>query len=379
MKKRIAVLGSTGSIGRQTLDVARAHSDRFDVVALVAGQDEAAVRAQAEEFSVGRWGLGEERAIECAQADDVDVVLNAVVGFAGLRASMAALSAGKILALANKESLVAAGELCDRAARDGGGRIVPVDSEHAAISQALRGIPPGAVARVVLTASGGPFRTARDLSRVTPSDALDHPTWSMGPKITVDSATMMNKALEIIEAHHLFGLEYERIDVVVHPQSIVHGMVELIDGSTVLHAAPTDMRIPILSALASPDVAPAGQTPVDLAALGSLVFEPLDRERFPAVGLGFRAGGLGRTYPAALNAANEVAVRAFLDGVIGFTAIVAVVARVVDRHRPRDATSFENVLAADQDARDDAVRLLDEVASDDGGMDRSSGTLGKTP
>ncbi|HEV3472988.1 MAG TPA: 1-deoxy-D-xylulose-5-phosphate reductoisomerase, partial [Actinomycetota bacterium] len=233
-RRRVAVLGSTGSIGRQALDVLKMHPDRFELVALGAGSDTQALEQQARAFPGVRTALGVQGAHEIATADDVDLVLNGIVGAAGLKASVAALQAGKILALANKESLVAGGRVCLDAAATGGGTIVPVDSEHAALAQCLEGRSPGSVERVVLTASGGPFRTRDDLSDVTPADALAHPTWEMGPKITVDCATLFNKGFEVIEAHFLFGFGYDAIDVVVHPQSVVHAMAQLVDGSFVM-------------------------------------------------------------------------------------------------------------------------------------------------
>ncbi|MDQ4059201.1 MAG: 1-deoxy-D-xylulose-5-phosphate reductoisomerase, partial [Actinomycetota bacterium] len=289
-RRRVVILGSTGSIGRQAIEVIAANPERLELVGVVGGRNEEAVGAQVAALKVPHHGLGAAAALDLATLDEADIVLNAVVGAAGLGASVAALEAGKTLALANKESLVAGGEVCLEAAARGGGTIVPVDSEHAALAQCLAGVDMSAVSRVVLTASGGPFRTRADLSSVTPTDALAHPTWSMGPKITVDSATMMNKGLEIIEAHHLFGLDYDRIDAVCHPQSIVHGIVEFADSSSLLQAAPTDMRIPIQAALTWPDRAKGLGKPVDLADVGTIEFEAMDHDRFPAVGLAYRAG-----------------------------------------------------------------------------------------
>ena len=359
-RRRIAILGSTGSIGKQALDVVRAHPDRFEVVALTAHSNAEELAAQAREFEVARTGLGPEAAQELAGGTDADVVLNAVVGAAGLRASLAALEAGRTLALANKESLVVGGELCKRAAAAHGATIVPVDSEHAALAQCLEGRPREELVRAVITASGGPFRTRKDLAGVTPSDALAHPTWSMGPKITVDSATMMNKALELIEAHHLFDLAYDEVDVVVHPQSVVHAMAEFVDGSVVMQAAWPDMRIPIAAALTHPDrIGPPAAT-VDLTEVGSLTFEPLDSNRFPAVSLGYEVGRMGGTYAAAFNAANEVAVEAFLDERIAFTDVVGVVSDVVEGHQRREADSLDAVLEADGEGRAAARELIAE-------------------
>jgi 1-deoxy-D-xylulose-5-phosphate reductoisomerase len=351
--RRIAILGSTGSIGRQAIDVVRDHPG-LQVVGLCAGSDAEGVARQASELKIGRYGVGTEYSLELARLPEADVVLNAIVGVAGLRASVATLEAGKVLALANKESLVAGGELCLAAARRGGGTVVPVDSEHAAIARCLGGEP---AQRIVLTASGGPFLRREDLSRVTVRDALQHPTWSMGPKITVDSATMMNKGLEVIEAHHLFGLPYERIDVVVHPQSLVHGIVHLEDGSCLMHAAAPDMRIPIQSALSDDRLLPVVEA-IDFAAVQSLDFEALDATRFPAPGLARAAGERGATFPAALNGANEEAAAAFLAGDLAFTEITKVVEDVVDGHEPDDAGNLEAVLRVDRWARAEARELI---------------------
>jgi 1-deoxy-D-xylulose-5-phosphate reductoisomerase len=358
MRRRVAILGCTGSIGRQAIDVARTHPDRFEVAGLVANSNGDALRALAQEFPGARTGLGSRAAARIAALDDVDVVLNAVVGAAGLGASLAALESGKTLALANKESLVAAGELCTSVARRCGGSIVPVDSEHAAIAQCIRGCDGASIARIVLTASGGPFRGWRDLSSIRPADALAHPTWTMGAKITVDCATMMNKGLEVIEAHHLFGLDYDRIDVVVHPQSVVHGIVELVDGSMLMQAAVADMRIPIQAALDSPHRFPCAAGRVDLDAVGTLEFEPLDALRFPAVELAYGAGRAGRCYPAVLNAANEVAVQAFLREELSFVDIVVVVESVLGAHQGTDANDLQDVLEVDRWARSEAARRI---------------------
>jgi 1-deoxy-D-xylulose-5-phosphate reductoisomerase len=360
-RRRVVILGSTGSIGRQAIDVIRSHPDRLELIGVVAGRNAGALDAQVADLKIAHHGIGAAAALDLAMLDEADIVLNAVVGAAGLRASVAALAAGKTLALANKESLVAGGEVCLGAAARGGGTIVAVDSEHAALAQCLAGVDMATVSRLVLTASGGPFRTRKDLSTVTPEDALAHPTWSMGPKITVDSATMMNKGLEIIEAHHLFGVDYDRIDAVCHPQSIVHGIVEFADSSSLLQAAPTDMRIPIQAALMWPDRTKSLGKPVDLADVGTIEFEAVDHDRFPAVGLAYRAGRLGRTHPAALNAANEEAVRAFLDRRIGFSDIPVVISRVLDDHEPLDAHDLDAVLEADAWARARASRAMNDM------------------
>ena len=335
------------------------HSDLLQVVGLGAGRNEQSLRRQAAELGVEHVGLGDRDAIGLATLAEADIVLNAIVGAAGLRASVAALEAGKTLALANKESLVAAGEICLAAADRSGARIVPVDSEHAAIAQCLQGIPQDAVARICLTASGGPFRDRADLSDVTKDEALDHPTWSMGPKITIDCATLMNKGLEVIEAHFLFGLPYDAVDVVVHPQSVVHGMVVLADGSMLMQAAVTDMRLPIQAALLGSQAVPGATSQPDLTKLGPLEFEPLDRERFPAVDLAYAAGRAGRTCPAVLNAANEEAVRGFLDGRIGFTEITGVVETTLTAHDPVPAGNLDTVLEVDSWARLYARGVID--------------------
>jgi 1-deoxy-D-xylulose-5-phosphate reductoisomerase len=358
-RRRVVILGSTGSIGRQALDVIGSHPDRFECVGLAAGTDKQTLEAQARSIPGAAMGLGERAAVELAAFPDADVVLNAIVGAAGLRASVAALEAGKTLALANKESLVAGGRLCLDAARRGGGRIVAVDSEHAAISQCLSGADSGSVAKIVLTASGGPFRNRRDLESVTVEDALKHPTWAMGRKITIDSATLMNKGLEIIEAHFLFGFDYSRIDVLVHHQSIVHGIVELVDGSVLMQAAPTDMRIPIAAALCHPDRLASSAEPPDLVGLGSLQFEAVDEGRFPCVGLARAAGVSGDSYPAALNAGDECAVEAFLAGRIKFVQIPAIIEEVLINHEAVPADDLDSVMDVDRRARLDAEEAIE--------------------
>ncbi len=357
--RRVAVLGSTGSIGRQALDVIRSNPDSLTVVALVAGSDERTLSEQAREFGVTRTGLGADAARDFACFDDVDVVLNAVVGAAGLGASIAALEAGKVLALANKESLVAGGEICLRAAATGGGPIVPVDSEHAAAAQILASADDIEGKTLILTASGGPFRDRPALEGVTVEEALAHPTWSMGPKITVDCATLMNKGLEVIEAHYLFGFSYEDIEVVVHPQSIVHAAVRGADGTMVLQAAAPDMRLPIQTALTWPYRSGVVSSTIDLAEIGHLSFEPVDRSRFVCLDLAYEAGRKGGTFPAALNAANEVAVEAFLVGDLAFTAIAGIVEEVLAHHEPGDPTTLEGVLDADSEARQRAAIVLE--------------------
>jgi 1-deoxy-D-xylulose-5-phosphate reductoisomerase len=389
--KRIVVLGSTGSIGRQTLDIARAHPDAIRVVGLAAGSDVERLRGQLDEFQPEAFAVGDAaagtRLLEAAPAwrsrcagfgveavcavagAAADVVLNGLSGYAGLRPSLAALEAGTPLALANKESMVVAGPLLRAAAAASGADIRPVDSEHSAIAQCLRAGRAGEVRRLVLTASGGPFRTwpRERLAQARVADALRHPTWAMGAKITVDSATLMNKGLEILEAHALFDIPYDAIDVVVHPQSIVHSLVEFVDGSVIAQLGTPDMRLPIWIALQAPARVEAEFERLDLAHVGSLTFEPLDRERFPCVGLAVEAGRRGGTFPAVLNAANEVAVAAFLDERIAYAEIAAVVAGVLDAASawaPHDAgLDLEAIATADSTARRAARTRLAAAAS----------------
>jgi 1-deoxy-D-xylulose-5-phosphate reductoisomerase len=363
---RLAVLGSTGSVGTQALDVVRANPGAYEVVALAAGRNEALLAEQAAEFGVP--GLrarcaGDDPGVLAgfAELPDVDVVLNAVVGFAGLPATVAALEAGKRLALANKESLIAAGPVVAAAREKGGGEIVPVDSEHSAVYQALQAGPRAAVRRILLTASGGPFRgrSRAELDTVTVADALAHPTWSMGPKITVDSSTLMNKGLEVIEARELFGVELERIEVVVHPQSVIHGMVEFTDGSTIAQLSMPDMRLPIAYALAAPGRLSQPVGVIDWARLGALTFESPDLDAFPCLGLAYRAATAGGDVPATLNAANEVAVAAFLDGRLSWRGIADVVGEVLEGQSPGNVSTIEDVVEADGRARRRAAAAVD--------------------
>jgi 1-deoxy-D-xylulose-5-phosphate reductoisomerase len=381
--KTVAVLGSTGSIGVQTLDVVAAEPDRYRVVALGAGKSVERLAEQARAVRPERVAIAEESlAAElealvpkgtevwagpdamAAIAREADVVVNGVVGFAGLPVTLAALEAGRRLALANKESLIAAGPVVHVARATPGAEIVPVDSEHAAVHQCLAS---GAerLSRIILTASGGPFRgrTAADLAGVTVADALAHPTWSMGPKVTVDSSTLMNKGLEVIEAHELFGVDYDRIDVVVHRQSIVHSMVEFTDGSTIAQLSQPDMRLPISYALAYPDRGRVAFGALDWADVGRLDFEPPDREAFPCLSLAYQAGREGGTAPAWLNAANEVAVAAFLEGLIPWRSIADVVEQTLARHHGTDPVSVDVVLDADRLARDQARRVVERSAA----------------
>jgi 1-deoxy-D-xylulose-5-phosphate reductoisomerase len=365
--KRLAILGSTGSVGTQTLDVVRKHRDRFEVVALVAGRNAELLARQVDEFSPALavlaeaeppagsyFSTGADAVIEAATYSGVHTVVNALVGSRGLQPTLAALDAGATVALANKESLVAGGDLVMRRVRAQPERLLPIDSEHSALFQCLAGNRLADVRRVIVTASGGPFRgrARADLQDVTVEQALRHPTWRMGRKITIDSATLMNKGLEAIEAHHLFGLPMERVEVVVHPQSIVHGIVEYVDGSCVVQAASADMRLPLQIALAWPERLPEGAEPLDWQALGALEFAPVDRETFGAVDLAYEAARRGSTYPAVLNAANEEAVAAFLDERIGFLDICAVVEDALEAHEAAGGElTLEAVLDAERWAR----------------------------
>jgi 1-deoxy-D-xylulose-5-phosphate reductoisomerase len=381
--RTLTILGSTGSIGTQALDVVRRNPDRFRIVGLCAATRHELLVGQIREFRPPAVAIADENAAleltaqlsrvrdveilsgpdaaeTLARDSEADMVLNAMVGAVGLAPSLATLQSGKMLALANKESLVIGGELVMDLVKGEPERLVAVDSEHAALAQCLRGERRDDLKRVIITASGGPFRgwTRQELSRASVREALAHPTWDMGPKITIDSATLMNKGLEAIEAHYLFGLDYRLIDVVVHPESIVHGIAEFTDGSMIAQLAATDMRLPIQLALGFPDRLPSGIAGLDLASLGRLTFEVLDREAFPAVDLAYRAGAMGLTYPAALNAANEVAVEAFLEGKIRLVQITEVVAAVLDDHEPAPVVSVVTLERADRWARARAGELI---------------------
>jgi len=366
--RRIAVLGSTGSIGTQALDVIRNHRDEYEVVALAAARNADLLRAQAEEFSVP---LSSARLCadtpdvlsELASGTDVDVVLNAVVGFAGLPATLAAVEHGKRLALANKESLIAGGPIVAAARERGSGEIVPVDSEHSALYQCLRAGDPTEVQRLILTASGGPFRgfSREQLAGVTITDALRHPTWDMGAKITIDSSTLMNKGLEVIEAHELFGVTFDQIDVVVHPQSVVHSMVEFVDGATIAQLSMPDMRLPIGLALGAPARLPEAFGAIDWTEVSQLTFETPDLDAFPCLRLAFDAGRAGGSAPAVLSGANEIAVAAFLDGRIAWTAIAAIVAVALDAGTG-NVHEVADVLEADRVARERAATAVDRLA-----------------
>ncbi|WP_299091506.1 1-deoxy-D-xylulose-5-phosphate reductoisomerase [uncultured Microbacterium sp.] len=349
--RRILILGSTGSIGTQALDVIRSRRERFEVVGLAVGRDTDTMAAQAVEFGVAHTAVGADEAEQLVRDVDADVVLNGITGSVGLGPTLAALETGRTLALANKESLIVGGDLVTRLAAPG--QIVPVDSEHSAIAQALRAGDTGEVRRLVLTASGGPFRgrTRDELSSVTPAEALAHPTWDMGRMVTTNSATLVNKGLEVIEAHLLFGVDYDAIDVVVHPQSIVHSMVEFVDGSTIAQASPPDMRLPISLGLDWPHRVSGVGVPLDWTRAQAWAFEPLDETAFPAVALAKQVGRAGSTYPAVFNAANEQAVDAFHEGRLSFTGIVDTVSATVDAHDAPAVLSREALADAESWAR----------------------------
>ena len=355
-RKRIALLGATGSIGRQALEIVSVRPE-LSVCALASGSQPLA--GLAAEHGVEHVQVGGDL-IELLEASEPDVVLNAVVGFAGVGATLWALERGVTLALANKESLVAAGDLALEARERGGGLLVPVDSEHSALLQLLEGRAADTVDSIVLTASGGPFRN-RSLAEhelVTVQEALAHPTWSMGPKITVDSATLANKGLELIEAHFLFGVPYEKIEVVVHPSSVVHALVRLRDGAALAHLGYPDMRVPISYALTYPERAATSLPPLDFRTGLTLEFEAPDLERFPLLRLAREAGERGGTYPCAFNAANEVAVSAFLDGRIGFHEIAGLVGDALSNVDGAPARDLPDLVEADATARRHAERRL---------------------
>jgi 1-deoxy-D-xylulose-5-phosphate reductoisomerase len=381
--KRLLILGSTGSIGMQALDVCE-RSGGLEIVGLSAGRSWEELIGQAREHGVSRIALGDEHAAARASEawtdgevlvgaeglvrlvieSGADLVLNALVGSVGLGPTVAALGEGIDLALANKESLVVGGDLVIALAEATGARIVPVDSEHTALHQLLAGQPPGAVERLTITASGGPFRGRKrvELEDVTVKEALAHPTWAMGGKITIDSATLMNKGLELMEAHHLFGTPYERIDVVVHPQSLIHGIVQLADGAMLAHLGPPDMRIAISYALHGGESVGLPITPLDLAAIGELNFEAVDLEAFPCLRLAGEAAREGGTAPCVLNAANEIAVHAFLDGRLRFVEISEVIERTLAEIGSEPVLSFESLYESDRHARAVAGDAVAELA-----------------
>jgi 1-deoxy-D-xylulose-5-phosphate reductoisomerase len=374
--KRVSILGSTGTIGVKALAMIDLHRDAFEVVALSARHNIELLEQQIRRFSprvvaVGtakaattlkdrlkdmpvEIGWGDEGMLDAATAPEADIVLTAIVGAAGLLPSLAAIKAGKDIALATKEVMVMAGELVIAEARARGIRLLPVDSEHSAIFQCLDGQQSGAyLKRVLLTSSGGPFRRRpkESFASITPNEALQHPTWIMGKKITIDSATLMNKGLEVIEASWFFSLTPQQIDVIIHPQSIIHSMVEFMDGSILAQMGVTDMGLPILYALSYPERLQTPLPPLDLNTLSALTFEPVDHEKFPCLGFAYQALQAGGTYPAVLNAANEVAVELFLSGRVTFLDIPALIARAMDSHRGRKIDSLEDALEADRETR----------------------------
>jgi 1-deoxy-D-xylulose-5-phosphate reductoisomerase len=367
--KKLVILGSSGSIGTQALEIVAA-SEELQVVGLAAGSSWKQLLEQARQHGVptvalagtdaaerarsawdGRVLVGEEGIRELISTSGADLVLNGMVGAAGLGPTVVALGEGIDVALANKESLVIGGELTTALAEATGARLLPVDSEHSALFQLIESAQPGTVERLVLTASGGPFRGRSDLSGVSVEDALAHPTWRMGGRITIDSATLMNKGFEAIEAHHLFGVPYERIAVAVHPQSIVHSLIDLNDGATLAHLGYPDMRVPISYALHFPERADVDVPRLDLPTVGELSFEPPDPETFACLRLALEAGRAGGTAPCVLNAADEVAVAAFLAGRIEFTAIAAAIERVLEQMPARSVTHFDDLFACDEEAR----------------------------
>ncbi len=381
--KRVSILGSTGTIGVKALAMIDLHRDSFEVVALAARENIDLLEQQIRRFSprvvaVGtseaatalkerikdvpvEIGWGDEGVLHVATASEADIVLTAIVGAAGLLPSLAAIKAGKDIALATKEVMVMAGELVIAEAKARGIRLLPVDSEHSAIFQCLGGNHSSAyLKRVLLTSSGGPFRRRPkgSFATITPKEALQHPTWVMGKKITIDSATLMNKGLEVIEASWFFALTPQQIDVIIHPQSIIHSMVEFMDGAILAQMGVTDMGLPILYALSYPDRLQTPLPPLDLNALSALTFEPVDHERFPCLGFAYQALQAGGTYPAVLNAANEVAVDLFLSGRITFPDIATLIAKAMDSHRGRKIDSIDVALDADREARELVLAAL---------------------
>ena len=366
--KRLLILGSTGSIGTQALEVC-AHSGEFELVGLSAERSWQTLIEQARARAAEAWCDGEvlggaEGLVRLVIESQADLVLNALVGSAGLGPTVAALGEGIDLALANKESLVVGGELVVALAQATGAQIVPVDSEHTALHQLISGQPPGAVERITITASGGPFRgrSRAELQDVTVEQALAHPTWAMGGKITIDSATLMNKGLELMEAHHLFGTPYERMDVVVHPQSLIHGLIQLADGAMLAHLGPPDMRVAISYALHAGESVELPVVPLQLATLGALTFEPVDLDAFPCLRLALEAARAGGTAPCVLNAANEVAVHAFLDGRLRFLDIAEVIERTLTQLGSESVRAFESLYEADRHARDHAGQMVSALA-----------------
>jgi 1-deoxy-D-xylulose-5-phosphate reductoisomerase len=380
--KGIALLGSTGSIGVSTLDVVSQFPEHFNVVAMAAGRNLERLTEQARRFRPKLLSIAEPKMLPelrerlgplaqemtllagpegpdaVAAHPDAQLVITAMVGAIGLRPTLVAIERGIEVGIANKEPLVAAGKLCTSTARRTGATLLPIDSEHNAIFQCLSGQRREDLQRLILTCSGGPFREVMDLGAVTREQALKHPTWSMGPKITIDSATLMNKGLEVIEASWLFDVDASKVDIIIHPQSVVHSMIELRDGSILAQLGTPDMRVPIGYALGYPARLPLDIPKLDLSSLAQLSFEAPDRQRFPAVDLAYRAARQGGTYPAALNAANEVAVAAFLDGKLRYVQIAEVITAVLDMHEPASAGSLDEIIDADQRARVSAQDVI---------------------
>lgn len=388
--KAITLLGSTGSIGTQTLDIVSQYPDQFRIVGLATKRNAQLLAEQIRQFRPEIAAIcdadqlpliqaaiadldpqpillaGEAGVVEVARYGDAEVVVTGIVGCAGLLPTIAAIEAGKDIALANKETLIAGGSIVLPLVKQHGTQLLPADSEHSAIFQCLQGVPAGGLRRILLTASGGAFRDrpVEQLASVTIADALKHPNWSMGKKITIDSATLMNKGLEVIEAHFLFGLDYDHIDIVIHPQSIIHSLIELEDTSVLAQLGLPDMRLPLLYALSYPDRIPTAWEPLDLVKIGTLTFREPDHDKYPCMGLAYAAGRAGGSMPAVLNAANEQAVALFLEEKIQFLDIPRVIGKVCDRHHPHNHSTptLDDILAADQWARQ-AVISASEVAS----------------
>lgn len=384
-KKHIAVLGSTGSIGTQCLDVIRNHKDKFVAEVLVANNNAELLIEQAKEFQPNMVVIanedkydevaealqdedikvfaGESSIDHVVQISSVNIVLTAMVGFSGLKPTLKAIEAGKVIALANKETLVVAGELIMKAVQRKRVPVIPVDSEHSALFQCLNGEPMHAIKKLILTASGGPFRnkTYEELQKVTVEQALDHPNWDMGPKVTIDSASLMNKGFEVIEAHWLFGIPAEKIDVVVHPESIVHSMVEFVDGSMKAQLGNTDMRLPIQYALSYPDRIQTHVSPISLTEIGQLNFEAPDKKKFPNLQLAFDALKRGGNAACVLNAANEISVQAFLDKKIKFLDIAEINSRVMDAIDFRQMKELDDYILSDKQAREKAVEIINSL------------------
>jgi 1-deoxy-D-xylulose-5-phosphate reductoisomerase len=358
--KKIIILGSTGSIGTQALEIIEANPDLFSVAGLVGNSNQDLLQAQARKFNVSaeKTVTGADAAVRLIEDTEADVVINGITGSVGLMPTLATLRTGKILALANKESLIVGGKLVTLAAKPG--QIVPVDSEHSALAQCLLSGSKSEVSKLILTASGGPFRgfTKEQLADVTPAQALKHPTWTMGKVVTTNSATMVNKGLELIEAHLLFDVPFERIEVTVHPQSVVHSMVEFVDGSVIAQCSPPDMKLPIALGMTWPNRVPNISTPVDFTKSHTWIFEPLDEEVFAAVRIAREVGSKGLTYPAVYNAANEQAVEAFHEGRIGFLGILEIIEETLASHRPESELTLESVLEAERWARAFADELI---------------------